>query len=108
LEYQSVVFFTSSIPIACKSPKDGVPDNNIDKIYDSEARPSFNPGYDPLELDPFFSMEESGDRGQGQIFALKIWLDPKEFSRAKTGKLGTCQASSGVRCWSDGHTHHGV
>ena len=79
---------------------------SIDNIYDSESMHVYDPGYDPLELEPFFSTEESGDRGQ--IFPLKIWLDPKDFSQAKIGKVEICQASHGVKCWPDSPTHHGV
>lgn len=75
-------------------------------VYDSESRHMFDPGYDPLELEPFFSMEDSDDRGQ--IFALKIWLDPKYFSQAKIGKVEICQASRGVKCWPDSPIDHGV
>lgn len=86
-------------PCPSYSNQNSVVDKNIDNIYDSEPRHVFDPGYDPLELEPFFSLEESGDGGQ--IFALKIWLNPKDFSRAKIGKVETCQASRGVKCWPD-------
>lgn len=79
-------------------------DQSIDNIYDLDSRHIFDPGYDPLELGPFFSTEESGDRGQ--IFPLKIWLDPKVFSRAKIGKVEICQASRGVKCFPDSPSHH--
>ena len=80
-------------------------DKCIDNIYDSESRHVFDPRYDPLELEPFFSTE-SGDTGQ--IFPLKIWLNPKDLSRAKIGKVETCQASRGVKCWPDSSTHHEI
>jgi len=47
---------------------------------------------------PFFSMEEFDD--DGEIFALKIWINKKEHLQAKLGKLEYCQASSGIRCLS--------
>ena len=81
-------------------------DNSVDNIYDLGSRHLFDPGYDPLELEPYFSTGESDDRGQ--IFALKIWLDPKVFSRAKIGKVEICQASRGVKCFPDSPSHHGV
>jgi hypothetical protein len=85
------------------SNQNGAVDRNI---YDSESRHMFDPGYDPSELEPFFFMEDSDDRGQ--IFALKIWLDPKYFSRPKIGKAEICQASRGVKCWPDSPIDHGV
>ena len=81
-------------------------DQSIDNIYDLGSRHIFDPGYDPLELEPYLSTEESGDRGQ--IFALKVWLDPKVFSRARIGKVEICQASRGVKCFPDSPSHHGV
>ena len=79
-------------------------DNSINNIYDLD---SSDPGYDPLELEPYFSTGESSDRRQ--IFALKIWLDPKDFPRAKIGaKVEICQASRGVKCFPDSSSHHGV
>jgi hypothetical protein len=84
-------------PRSSYSNQNSVVDKNIDNIYDSEPRHVFDPGYDPLELEPFFSLEESGDGRQ--IFALKIWLNPKDLSRAEIGKVETCQASRGVKCW---------
>ena len=83
-------------------------DYRIDNIYDLGSRHVFDPGYDPLELEPYFSTGESDDR---QVFALKIWLDPKVFSesrRAKIGKVEICQASRGVKCFPDSSYHHGV
>ena len=88
------------------SNQNSVFDKNFDNIHDSESRHVFDPGYDPLELEPFFSLEDSDDRVQ--TFALKIWLDPKDFSRAKIGNVEICQASRGVKCWPDIPTHHGV
>jgi hypothetical protein len=81
-------------------------DKSIDNFYDLSSKHVFDPGYDPLELEPYFSTEESGDRGQ--IFALKVWLDPKVFSRAKIDKVEICQASRGVKCFPDSPSHHGV
>ena len=82
-------------------------DKGIDNIYDLDSRHVFDPGYDPLELEPpYFFTGESGDRVQ--IFAFKIWLDPKDFSRAKIGKVEICQASSGVKYFPDSPSHHRV
>lgn len=81
-------------------------DQSIDNIYDLGSRHVFDPGYDPLELEPYLSTDESGDRVQ--MFALKVWLDPKVFSRAKIGKVEICQASRGVKCFPDIPSHHGV
>ena len=39
-------------------------DQSVDNIYDSESMHVYDPEYDPLELEPFFSTGESGDRGQ--------------------------------------------
>ena len=83
--------------------QNGIVDKDINSIYDSKARHPFDSRYDLLEPEPFFSMEESGDGGQ--IFALKVWLDPKEFPGAKIGKVEICQASGGIQCWPDSHTH---
>ena len=78
-------------------------DKNINNIYDLDSRHVFDTEYDLLELEPpyFFT-------GESQIFALKIWLDPKDFSRAKIGKVEICQASHGVKCFPDSPSHHGV
>lgn len=81
----------------------GVVDKNTEDIYESEVKQLFDPGYDPMQLQPFSSAEESD-----QIFALRIWLGPKDFSQAKRGKIETCQASGGVKCWLDSHTPHEV
>ena len=78
-------------------------DKSIDDIYDLDSKHVFDPGFDPLELEPYFSTGESGDKGQ--IFALKIWLDPKFFSLAKIGKVEICQASRGVKCFPDSPSH---
>ncbi|CAA7261415.1 unnamed protein product [Cyclocybe aegerita] len=51
-------------------------------------------GYEDLQQEPFFAMEEFDD--MGQTFALKIWLDNGD--RSKMGRVEFCQASSGVRC----------
>ena len=84
----------------------GVVDKNTENIYESEIKQSFDPGYDPMQLEPFSSAEESGDKGQ--IFALRIWLGPKDFSQAKRGKIETCRASGGVKCWLDSPNPRGV
>lgn len=43
--------------IGSHSNKNGLREKNIDNIYHSETR-HFLPGYDPLELEPFFSMDD--------------------------------------------------
>lgn len=83
-------------------------DNRINNIYDLGSRHVFDPGYDPLELEPYFSTGTGESDDEEQIFALKIWLDPKVFSRAKIGKVEICQASRGVKCFPDSSYHHGV
>ncbi|KAJ3502395.1 hypothetical protein NLJ89_g8906 [Agrocybe chaxingu] len=50
-------------------------------------------GYEDIQQEPFFAMEEFDD--MGQTFALKIWLDSGD--RSKMGRVEFCQASSGVR-----------
>lgn len=55
--------------------------------------------YDPLEMEPFFSLEEFDDEGLN--FALKVWLDKNDFYGAKLSQVALCQASSGVRCIVD-------
>lgn len=98
--------FSSRFPPKLRPSYLNLNDKSIDNIYDLDSRHVFDPGYDPLELEPFFSTGESDDRGQ--IFALKVWLDPKVFSRAKIGKVEICQASRGVKCFPDSPSHHGV
>ena len=97
--------FSSRFPPKLRPSYLSLIDKSIDNVYDLDSRHVFDPGYDPFEQGPFFSTEESGDGGQ--IFALKIWLDPKVFSRAKIGKVEICQASRGVKCFPDGPSHHG-
>jgi hypothetical protein len=77
--------------------------DNGNNIYDLDSKQVFDPGYDPLELEAYLSTDD-----RGQTFALKIWLDPNVFSRARFGKVEICQASHGVKCLSDSPSHHGV
>jgi hypothetical protein len=58
-----------------------------------------DPDYDPLEMEPFFSLEEFDDEGLN--FALRIWLDKNDFYAAKLTQVTLCQASSGVKCITD-------
>ncbi len=58
-----------------------------------------DPDYDPLEMEPFFSLEEFDDEGLN--FALRIWLDKNDFYGAKLTQVTLCQASSGIKCITD-------
>ncbi|KAF9568803.1 hypothetical protein CPC08DRAFT_718639 [Agrocybe pediades] len=64
----------------------------------THAVPPRSAKYSTGNEDPFFSIEEFDE--DGEIFALKIWIDKKEHQQAKLGKVEFCQASSGIQCLS--------
>ncbi|PPQ77491.1 hypothetical protein CVT25_011361 [Psilocybe cyanescens] len=66
-----------------------------------KSRPSHSEDdYNTSNDEPFLSLEEYD--GEREIFALKIWIDKKALQRARLGKTRYCQASSGIRCLSEG------
>jgi len=86
--------FVDSSPASSISPHAG-----LEATHLSTANILQDPDYDPLEMEPFFSLEEFDDEGLN--FALRIWLDKKDFYAAKLTQVTLCQASSGVKCITD-------